>query len=111
VLQSAQQRAAAEVGCRDDVRDGADRVAGATLVGDRRQAPARRSPCFTRVHETATRTIVVCGALDVPIRLPRSAELARTLPNATYRSLSGRAHLPYLEATDEIAEPIMAEAE
>jgi pimeloyl-ACP methyl ester carboxylesterase len=87
----------------------ASRARRSSVIAGR--APARRSPCFTRVHETATRTIVVCGALDVPIRLPRSAELARALPNGTYRSLSGRAHLSYLEATDEIAEPIMAEAE
>jgi pimeloyl-ACP methyl ester carboxylesterase len=35
--------------------------------------------------------------------LRRSAELADSLPNATYRTLPGRAHLPYLEAADEVA--------
>jgi len=33
----------------------------------------------------------------------RSAELARSLPNAAYPTLPGRAHLPYLEAPDEVA--------
>jgi pimeloyl-ACP methyl ester carboxylesterase len=63
----------------------------------------------SRVHEITIRTIVVCGELDVAIKLQRSAELADALPNATYRSLPGRAHLPYLEAPDEIAALIEAE--
>jgi pimeloyl-ACP methyl ester carboxylesterase len=33
--------------------------------------------------------------------------LADALANATYRSLPGRAHLPYLEAPEEIAALIM----
>ena len=32
--------------------------------------------------------------LDVAIQVRRSAQLADALPNATYRSLPGRAHLP-----------------
>jgi pimeloyl-ACP methyl ester carboxylesterase len=64
----------------------------------------------SRVHEIAIQAIVACGELDVAIKLRRSAELADALANATYRSLPGRAHLPYLEAPDEIAALIMAEA-
>ena len=62
-----------------------------------------------RVHEIAIPAIVACGELDISIKARRSAELAGALANATYRSLPGRAHLPYLEAPEEIAALIMAE--
>ena len=64
----------------------------------------------SRLHEIAMPAIVVCGELDVSLKVRRSAELADALPNATYRSLPGRAHLPYLEAPDEVAALITAEA-
>ena len=62
-----------------------------------------------RAHEIAIPAIVACGDLDISIKVRRSAELADALANATYRSLPGRAHLPYLEAPEEIAALIMAE--
>jgi pimeloyl-ACP methyl ester carboxylesterase len=64
----------------------------------------------SRAHEIAVPAIVACGELDVPIKLRSSAELADTLPNASYRILPGRAHLPYLEAPEEVAALILAEA-
>jgi pimeloyl-ACP methyl ester carboxylesterase len=62
----------------------------------------------SRLHEIASPTIVACGELDISIKLRSSTELAEALPNATYRSLPGRAHLPYLEDPDEIAALILA---
>ncbi len=37
------------------------------------------------------------------MKIRRSIELAERLPNGSYRALPGRAHLPYLEAADEVA--------
>jgi pimeloyl-ACP methyl ester carboxylesterase len=61
----------------------------------------------SRVHEVAIPALVACGELDVALKVRRSDELADALANATYRSLPGRAHLPYLEAPEEIAALIM----
>ena len=63
-----------------------------------------------RVHEITVPAIVACGDLDMSLKVQRSAELADALPNGAYRSLPGRAHLPYLEAPDEIAALIAAVA-
>ena len=63
-----------------------------------------------RLHEIAISAIVACGELDVPFKRRRSAELAAALPNATFVSLPGRAHLPYLEAPQEIADLLIGEA-
>jgi len=57
----------------------------------------------SRLHEIAIPVVVACGDLDVVFKLRSSTELADALPNARYRSLPGRAHLPYLEAPGEIA--------
>jgi pimeloyl-ACP methyl ester carboxylesterase len=64
----------------------------------------------SRVHEVAIPAIVACGELDISMKLRRSTELAEALPNATYRGLPGRAHLPYMEAPDEVAALITAAA-
>src|ERR1700754_1892548 len=57
----------------------------------------------SRLHEIATPMVVACGELDISIKVQSSTELAQALANATYRSLPGRAHLPYLEDPGEIA--------
>ena len=59
-----------------------------------------------RLDEVTAPALVACGELDLPMQIRRSAELAEQLPNATHRTLPGRAHLPYLEAADEVAELI-----
>ena len=59
------------------------------------------------VHEVTVPVIVACGELDVAMKARRSRELADALPNAIYRPLPGRAHLPYLEAPDEVAALIL----
>ena len=62
----------------------------------------------SRLHEIAIPAVVACGELDVPLKLRRSIDLAGELPNGTYTALPGRAHLPYLEAPDEVAALIPA---
>lgn len=57
----------------------------------------------SRLEEITVPVVVACGDLDVPLKLQRSTDLADELPNGTYTALPGRAHLPYLEAPDEIA--------
>jgi pimeloyl-ACP methyl ester carboxylesterase len=56
-----------------------------------------------RLDELTIPVTVACGELDIDFKRRRSEELAAALPNGTYRSLPGRAHLPYLEAPDEVA--------
>jgi pimeloyl-ACP methyl ester carboxylesterase len=62
----------------------------------------------SRLHEITIPATVACGELDTPMKLRHSTELADALPNATYRTLPGRAHLPYLEAPDEVVTLITA---
>jgi pimeloyl-ACP methyl ester carboxylesterase len=63
-----------------------------------------------RVHEIDVPAVVACGELDVPLKVRRCEQLARELPNAAHRTLPGRAHLPYLEAPDEVAQLVATAA-
>ncbi len=52
---------------------------------------------WNRLSEVQVPVTVACGDLDVPFLVERSQELARRLPNATYCTLEGVAHLSELE--------------
>jgi pimeloyl-ACP methyl ester carboxylesterase len=56
-----------------------------------------------RLGEIAVPVVVACGDLDVSLKMEAGAALARALPAGEYEVLPGRAHLPYLEAPDEVA--------
>jgi pimeloyl-ACP methyl ester carboxylesterase len=56
-----------------------------------------------RLDEITVPVLVACGELDLSLKLERCAELAGALPDAGYRMLPGRAHLPYLEDPGEVA--------
>ena len=56
-----------------------------------------------RLDQISAPAAIACGTVDVPLKLTRCAELAEALPNAGFHPLPGRAHLPYLEAPDEVA--------
>jgi 3-oxoadipate enol-lactonase len=63
-----------------------------------------------RLSEISVPVVVACGTLDVPTKIQRSTELAESVPHGTYRALPGRAHLPYLEAPEEVAALVPREA-
>ncbi|MGH8981685.1 MAG: alpha/beta fold hydrolase [Acidimicrobiales bacterium] len=52
---------------------------------------------WSRLCDVSAPALVACGDLDVPFLVARSEDLARRLPNATFRVLEGVAHLSALE--------------
>jgi pimeloyl-ACP methyl ester carboxylesterase len=75
----------------------------AVADGDSEAGGASGIDAASRLTEITVPVIVACGDLDVPTQARRSAELAESLSDGTYRALPGRAHLPYLEAAAEVA--------
>ena len=63
-----------------------------------------------RLNEIAIPVVVACGDLDVPMKIDRSRALADALPQGAFHGLAGRAHLPYLEAPEEVGALITAAA-
>ncbi|MFN3398815.1 MAG: alpha/beta fold hydrolase [Ferrovibrio sp.] len=55
-----------------------------------------------RLGEIATPALVICGDADFPHIHARSRDMAAALPNASFQSLPGAAHLPSLECPAEI---------
>jgi pimeloyl-ACP methyl ester carboxylesterase len=64
---------------------------------------------WSRLGEISAPTTIACGDLDVPALRQRSQELAQRLPRARHQTLSGMAHLPFLEQPSVIAS-LIAEA-
>ncbi|MBS4046069.1 MAG: alpha/beta hydrolase [Alphaproteobacteria bacterium] len=55
-----------------------------------------------RLGEIAAPALVICGDADFPHIHARSRDMAAALPNASFQSLPGAAHLPSLECPAEI---------
>jgi pimeloyl-ACP methyl ester carboxylesterase len=71
-----------------------------------RNAPAGANidsiAAFQRLGEIAAPSRVICGDADFPHIHARSRDMAAAMPNASFRSLPGAAHLPSLECPAEI---------
>lgn len=68
------------------------------------EAGASGLDAWSRLHEIDVPAVVACGDLDVPFLVERSRQLVERLPRASYRELTGTAHLPYLERPGAAAE-------
>jgi pimeloyl-ACP methyl ester carboxylesterase len=58
---------------------------------------------FQRLDEIMAPALVICGDADFPHIHTRSRDMAAAMPNASFHSLPGAAHLPSLERPAEIA--------
>lgn len=63
---------------------------------------------FPRLGEIAAPALVICGDADFPHIQARSRDMAAALPNASFQSLPGAAHLPSLECPAEITRLLLA---
>src|SRR4051794_33976169 len=88
--------------------------AGRTLALDMNAALLRRGEpedagrsevsAWARLEEVQAPTTIACGDLDVPFFVDRCRELAKRMPRARYVELPGRAHVPYLEDPQQVAD-------
>lgn len=63
---------------------------------------------FARLGEIAAPALVICGDADFPHIQARSRDMAAAMPNASFQSLPGAAHLPSLECPAEITRLLLA---
>jgi pimeloyl-ACP methyl ester carboxylesterase len=57
---------------------------------------------WSRLGELSMPALIACGTLDAMHLIRRSEVIAGLIPDATYVSLEGVAHLPYLESPSQI---------
>lgn len=67
-----------------------------------------RVAAFQRLGEIMAPARVICGDADFPHIHTRSRDMAAAMPNASFQSLAGAAHLPSLEYPAEITRLLMA---
>ncbi|QDO97416.1 alpha/beta hydrolase [Ferrovibrio terrae] len=63
---------------------------------------------FRRLGEITAPALVICGEADFSHIHARSRDMAAAMPNASFHSLHGAAHLPSLERPADIARLLMA---
>lgn len=63
---------------------------------------------FQRLGEITAPSLVICGDADFPHIHARSRAMAAAMPNASFLSLPGAAHLPSVERPADIARLLMA---
>lgn len=63
---------------------------------------------FPRLGEIMAPALVICGDADFPHIHTRSRDMAAAMPNASFHSLPGAAHLPSLERPADITRLLMA---
>ncbi len=84
-------------------------MAGAVLAhGADDEAGQSGVDAWTRLEEVRAPTTVAWGALDGPAVVALAREVAGRVPGGRGVALPGRAHLPALEAPDEVAELVLA---
>lgn len=62
------------------------------------------TPAFPRLSEISVPSLVIAGSLDFPHIQERCRQVANAMPNGTLHELTGVAHLPSLERSDDITE-------
>ncbi len=71
--------------------------------GAQEGAGASKLDTWSWLERIRAPTTVICGDLDLPFLLERSAEVCRRIPTARWITIPGTAHLPYLEQPATVA--------